>query len=146
MYIFSYSHIDENIVASIYNALTMINSISPQNQFWFDRQIKAGSDWHNTIMSNIQSCSALMLFLSRHSTSSKYCKEEWNFALKHNKRVIPIIISRCSVPRELKRLHFLDLSKDIHVAEQKAKGKHETAPLESLSEYTKIAGTITHHL
>src|SRR5512135_2782225 len=60
---------------------------------WIDwERIPVGEKWWAEICGAIQNANVFMFIISKNSIGSSVCKDEINWALKNNKRIIPIIV------------------------------------------------------
>ncbi|GAC1655165.1 MAG: hypothetical protein NVS4B12_27530 [Ktedonobacteraceae bacterium] len=103
----SYSHTDSTIVfvcRNIYKALGFDTLIDVDN-------LRAGQSWNAALMRMIDSCDIFQLFWSSNAAQSRYVRQEWQYALQHNKGegfIRPVYWEKPLVPppSELSHLHF----------------------------------------
>lgn len=103
-YIFiSYSHADK---AQIY---PLIEQISLDGyRAWYDVGNKPGINWLMNIEEHLENCKAVIAFISKHSSDSNNCNKEIVYAMKCEKKVIPVLIEDVALPRGL-RMQMVDL-------------------------------------
>lgn len=64
-----------------------------KRDIWVDwEDIPRGTDWMQEIFSGIDRADTFIFLVSEHSLVSEICNHELSYALKHNKRVIPLIL------------------------------------------------------
>ena len=84
----SYSRADRAIVERLDKVLRQHGK-----ETWIDwADIHPSAEWLQEILHAIESASAVILVLSPQFTRSKVCADEAAYALKHNKRIIPLLI------------------------------------------------------
>ena len=77
---------------------------------WMDElNLRVGAAWDEEIGKALKSCTALMIFLSRKSVSSRNVLDELQFAQNNNKEVFPIRLEVCEIPYNLSRVQYIDL-------------------------------------
>ncbi|NES00863.1 MAG: TIR domain-containing protein [Symploca sp. SIO1B1] len=83
----SYSPQDSKFVRRIVDALNKagINT-------WFEMEdIRPTTKWTQEILLGVQTCHNFVFIISPDSIASPYCEMELNYALLHNKRLIPVL-------------------------------------------------------
>jgi WD40 repeat protein len=84
----SYSRSNQNIAQRLVQELKQ-RTIDP----WFDREdIPQGATWWQQIKTGILAANSFVCLISTSSLRSEVCNWEVNFALTHNKRIIPVVI------------------------------------------------------
>jgi hypothetical protein len=83
----SYSRQDLNFARRLLNALHN-RGVNP----WFDMEdLEPGRPWSSDILLGVQFCNNLAFLISPDSAASQPCKEELECALRHEKRIIPLL-------------------------------------------------------
>ncbi len=83
-YIFTcYSHADEETVAPILERLNEAGY-----RIWYDEGIVLGIEYGESIATHIDKCKAVLVFHSKASSESEYCKREINYAIYNAKKSI----------------------------------------------------------
>jgi WD40 repeat protein len=81
---------------------------------WFDQEsIAGGTDFQEEIYSGIESCDNFLFILSAYSVESPYCNDELVYALKHHKRIIPVLytaIDPLRPPEAIAKIQWIDFS------------------------------------
>lgn len=81
---------------------------------WINRtDIKTGTEFQEEINRGIEEADNLVLLMSRASLESEYCRQELEYALYLNKRVIPLLIETMDmedIPMTLRSLQFIDFT------------------------------------
>ena len=89
-YIFiSYSHKDTEQVEQIIHGLQQRG-----HRIWFDSGIYGGEQWPTYIARRLKQCSAFLLFLSQNYMDSQNCVREIHYALKQNRKILPIYLEQ----------------------------------------------------
>lgn len=93
-YVFiSYSHNDWEKIEPILERLKF-----ETYRFWFDAGVSGGNTWNDFIADKLLNAKAMLLFLSETSANSKYVKGELQFALNHNIDIVPVYLTRFTLP------------------------------------------------
>jgi hypothetical protein len=107
----SYSRRDTEYVSSLVEAMRKQGF-----EVWFDKNIRTGTDWDDTIESELKKADAIVLILSKTSVASENVKDEISYAIGLDKPVNPIKIEECEVPMRLARKQFVDFTVMGHEA------------------------------
>lgn len=107
----SYSRSDSEFVDKLEDDL-----LGERFKTWVDRRkLEGGQVWDAEIERAIQRCQLLLVVLSPDALQSRWVRQEYVYAMKRNKLVIPIIYHPCqSVPRKLARLQLLDFKAGLN--------------------------------
>ena len=80
---------------------------------WIDQlDIQPGSRWDRAIEDALTRSSTFLVILSPDSAESRNFHDEVSFALEKHKHVIPIFWRDCKIPLGLRRLQYVDFTKD----------------------------------
>lgn len=107
----SYSRRDSAFVDSLFIELNRIK-INP----WLDKEdIAPGVRWKQEILTAIQRCDNFVAVLSPNFLESRYCDEEVEYALVHNKRLIPVLWNQFKgkCHPALSELNWIDFTKSF---------------------------------
>ena len=92
-YVFvSYSHSDKDIV---YPEMLWIHKKGIP--IWYDEGIPPASDWPDEIAKALLNCKLFLVFLTPNANKSTFVKKEINFALKKNKKILPIFLKHAKL-------------------------------------------------
>ncbi|MBT0608672.1 toll/interleukin-1 receptor domain-containing protein [Aequorivita echinoideorum] len=90
---------------------TLVEALRKQGfEVWFDKNIRTGTDWDDTIEEELKRADAVVLILSKTSVESENVKDEISYAIGLDKPVNPIKIEDCDVPMRLARKQFVDFT------------------------------------
>jgi len=107
----SYSRRDLAFVEKLSEALKALD-----REAWVDLEgIYAGEEFWPRICSEIEAADAFVFVISPDSTASEYCKREIDHAVKHNKRIMPVILrdaNEKAIHEALAKLNWIFLRKD----------------------------------
>ncbi len=102
----SYAREDMDFVQRLVTALT-----ADGRDVWVDfEDIPFASDWWEEIQTGIDASEALVLVISPDSITSRYCNLEVNYAVKNNKRLIPVVFrepGNAQPPQEIAALNWI---------------------------------------
>jgi len=85
-----------------------------RNTVWYDKELRGGQDWWETILNQIAHCNVFIYLLSQDSVNSSYCQAECREAERLRKRILPIVVrGGVSIPPNLSRLQYEDISDGI---------------------------------
>ena len=102
----SYSRRNKTFVQKLYDAFKNIN-----RDVWVDwEDIPPNADWRKEIYRGIEAAESFVFVLSPASVASVVCGEEIDYAIAHNKRLIPIVCEEVSydqVHPELAKLNWI---------------------------------------
>ena len=91
----SYSRRDTDFVKVLHQALEESNK-----ETWIDWQgIAPTTEWWKEIEAGIEAADNFIFVISSDSVGSKYCLLEIDHAIKHNKRVIPVLRRSADMPK-----------------------------------------------
>lgn len=109
----SYSRVDKDFVRQLVIALA-----DRDYNVWVDfEDIPFGTDWWEEIRSGIESANTILFIISPDSLESEYCGLEVNYALKNNKRLVPVLYRQPAgqtVPPHISHIQWLDFSDPAH--------------------------------
>ncbi len=100
----SYSRKDKTFVQTLHKALT-----DRQKELWVDwKDIPVTSDWWAEIREGLESAHAFVFVISPNSVVSEVCNQELEYAVSHNKRLIPLVYREANaVPEVLSHLNWI---------------------------------------
>ena len=106
----SYSRVDSGFATKLATDLRKAGI-----NIWFDQfDIPAGTRWDNEIQKALQSAGTVLVILSPSSAASNNVLDEVDFAIDHNKRLIPVMLTECTVPVRMGRFQYVDFINDYH--------------------------------
>lgn len=83
---------------------------------WYDEGIPAGSSWRGEIAAAIQGAQKFIFFISEASLNSNHCLREVDYALNHDKEIVPVYLDGSQLSGELElglnRVHALHRTSD----------------------------------
>lgn len=98
--------------ASIGRTRPLVSVLERQkHRVWFDQHMVGGQPWWNQILKAIRDCDVCVVALSPEVLESRACTEEWRYAVRLGKPVLPVMISTVSpnlLPKELAALQIVD--------------------------------------
>ncbi|MGF1521376.1 MAG: toll/interleukin-1 receptor domain-containing protein [Leptolyngbyaceae cyanobacterium] len=114
----SYSRANADFARRLNEALQIHGKVT-----WFDQEsIASGTDFQQEIYRGIESCDNFVFVLSPHAVQSPYCADEVDYAVRLNKRLIPLLyrpVETASVHSELSKIQWIEFSQtdgDFHAS------------------------------
>lgn len=106
-YVFiSYSHNDS---PKVYKILEVMENCGLN--FWYDKELKTGSEWTEELGNKIINSEMVMVMLSNNAVLSRNVRNEITMALNHKKKILPVFIEEVSLSPgaelQLQGFHFL---------------------------------------
>ncbi|MEO1297677.1 MAG: TIR domain-containing protein, partial [Cyanobacteria bacterium J06636_16] len=105
----SYSRADADFARRLNEALQFHGKVT-----WFDQEsIASGTDFQQEIYRGIESCDNFLFVLSPRAVQSTYCADEVEYAVRLNKRLIPLLycpVEAESVHHELSKIQWIDFN------------------------------------
>lgn len=109
---FSYSRKDTEFVLKLAKDLRDAGV-----DLWLDQlDIEPGTHWDNSIEAALNAAPTMLFIMSPDSVMSHNVMDEVSYALEGGKRVIPVLHKTCNVPFRLRRVQFLDFTRDYNIA------------------------------
>lgn len=100
---------------------------------WLDQtDIAAGERWDLSIQRALEACRTVLLVLSPDSVASPTVMDEASFALQEQKRIVPVLHTACDIPFRLRRVQYIDFTRDYARASRELIGRLTSRP-ESLA-------------
>jgi TIR domain len=100
----SYSSYDRALVFALFDLLRGL----PKIRLFMDRNIMPGERWEPAIQAAIQEASVIFVFWCKHAQRSPEVAEEWRYAIRLERRIVPVIMDSTPVPRELGQYQWVD--------------------------------------
>lgn len=127
---FSYSRSDQNFASKLADDLRK-NGIN----IWFDQiDIPKGSLWDVEVEKALKKCDTLIVIISSSSINSNNVLDEISYAIEEGKKIIPVKISNCDIPFRIRRLQYIDFTKNEEIAARElyiALGQDQVAKVSS---------------
>jgi hypothetical protein len=101
----SYSRTDLEIVGPLVQLLR----VTADQIFQDIDNIPPGGRWRAILTGAIDGCEAFLLFWCRHSANSTEVKNEYDQALKSDKRIVPVLLDETDLPVPLAEYQAIDL-------------------------------------
>jgi tetratricopeptide (TPR) repeat protein len=92
----SYSHTDR---LQVYPIIDYLNRTGIN--IWYDEGIPISEDWKESIVENLERCSAFVVFITPHIIDSEYVRKEISFALKKQKPFFSVYLKETQLPSKL---------------------------------------------
>ena len=81
----SYAHKNNKAVYKVLHELH-----NNRSRLWYDEGIEAGEEWPEIVGNRIRKCRYFLVFMSRAANNSRNVRNEINFALKENKKIVVV--------------------------------------------------------
>jgi hypothetical protein len=84
---------------------------------WLDQlDIPPGKRWDRAVEAALQGSKCLLVLLSPNSVSSENVMDEVSYAMEEEKQIVPVIVQKCRLPLRMRRLQFIDLTRDYNAS------------------------------
>jgi hypothetical protein len=101
-----------------------------------DADIEPGADWDRSIDERLRTCVNLLIVLSPAAVGSAEVRGELRSALNLAKRIIPLLLVTCEIPRQLQNVQYLDFrAADTAAAREALAAALRSGPREELPEW-----------
>lgn len=106
-YVFlSYCHKDAAVVYPLLEQM-----VSDGYRVWYDDGNHAGDDWLENIALHLDGCAVCLAIISENAASSHNCRNEINFAIECNKKLLALLLEDFCMPKgmrlQLGTIHYL---------------------------------------
>jgi CHASE2 domain-containing sensor protein len=105
----SYSRADSDFARKLNETLQIQNKTT-----WFDQEsIASGSDFQQEIHRGIECANNFLFIISPNSLTSSYCNPQLEYAVKLNKRIVPVLyqeVDSAHLPPELTKVQWIDFN------------------------------------
>jgi hypothetical protein len=110
---------------------------------WLDQlDIEAGARWDSAIEGALRGSARILVLLSPKAVASQNVLDEVSFALDEGKTVVPILVETCAIPMRLRRLQYVDFTRDYQGALTRLLGTLGVArPAAASSAHTEPSST-----
>jgi len=128
----SYSRVDSEFALRLVRDLRSLHI-----EVWFDQiDIPPGSNWDDEIERALDQAAIMIVVLSEASGKSENVRNEIGHALDQGKQVVPVLLSKGTVPLRITRLQREDFSGDYQTAlaklTRRLSGEGKTASLQAI--------------
>jgi hypothetical protein len=108
-YFFSYARDDSEFVLKLAQELRNRGA-----NLWLDQlDILGGERWDHAIEQSLQACEGMIVVLSADAVDSQNVMDEVSYALEEEKFIIPVLHRECAIPFRLRRVQFVDFTRDF---------------------------------
>jgi len=120
--VLSYSRVDRALIHLVVVFLkSWLREIDPI-VFW-DRDLENGPYWRQEFRRVIHAAPQLFVFWCSHASESAQVRSEFQYALTHGKRVVPVLLDDTPLPPELAGSQSIDLRRAVrHKPEDDERG------------------------
>lgn len=101
----SYSSEDSELV----EALVKLIQLDGKRVFRDRDEIKPGDRWEDKILSALESSRQFVIFWCCHAECSDWVEREIYLAIKHDRRIVPVLLCHHKIPESLKPYQYLDI-------------------------------------
>jgi hypothetical protein len=106
--VISYARPDQPLVRAVVKLLRGALRDFEKAVYW-DDDFEPGEPWFEQIRAHIDAAPQLFVFWCVHSAESEQVRREFEYAFQRGKRVVPVLMDRTKLCRELADLHGIDL-------------------------------------
>jgi hypothetical protein len=130
----SYSREDSDIIDPV---VQFVRALRNSPVFRDIDNIIAGKKWEPQLMEALTDASLVIVFWCEHSATSSYVQKEYKFAIEHDKDILPVLLDKTKMPKDLSAFQAIDLSNTImHGLELKSRFGDDDSVWEGFSPYS----------
>jgi hypothetical protein len=129
----SYSRVDSEFALRLVRDLRTLHI-----EVWFDQiDIPPGASWDDEVERALDQAKIMIVVLSEASGKSQNVRNEIGHALEQGKQIVPVLLSKGTVPLRITRVQREDFSGDYHSAlaklTRRLSGEGKTASLQAIT-------------
>jgi TIR domain len=78
---------------------------------WLDQlDIPTGARWDDEVEKALHECEIFLVIITPASSTSENVKDEIDYAIDHNKHILPVLLQAAEIPFRLRRFEYVDFT------------------------------------